>query len=107
MYQQPAVAVIVAPPNSGAATASLVLGIIGLVFGCFSCGIPSLLAIIFGHIGMSQTKDNIKGGRGMAIAGLIMGYVLVVPAIIGTVFFLGYIGLIGGLGAATSTSGGY
>jgi hypothetical protein len=99
---QPAVAFVVAPPASGAATASMILGIVGLVFGCFLCGIPSVLAIIFGHIGLNQTKNDVKSGRGQAIAGLVMGYVLIVPTIIGTIFFLGYLGV---FGAAAATSG--
>jgi hypothetical protein len=78
-----------APPNSGAATASLVLGITGLVVGWCACGLPSLLAIIFGHIGLNQTRNNLKGGRGQALAGLIMGYVLIVPTVLVTLSFGG------------------
>ena len=42
------------------------------------CGLPILPAIILGHLGLAETKKNpaIKG-RGMAWAGLIIGYVLV------------------------------
>jgi len=54
---------------------SLVLGIISLVgcaFGGFLAGIP---AVICGHIGLSRIKRLPSlGGRGMAIAGLITGY---------------------------------
>ncbi|MCL2382844.1 MAG: DUF4190 domain-containing protein [Oscillospiraceae bacterium] len=55
--------------QKGMSIASMVLGIVGLVLGwCFYLFIPlGILAIIFGIIGMK------KGGRGMAIAGLIMG----------------------------------
>jgi hypothetical protein len=96
-FLQPAtVTVVVTPATSGMATASMVLGIIGLVFFCFSCGIPSLLAIIFGHIAISQTKNEAKGGRGYAIAGLIMGYALIIPAILATVYLLSHFG-VGGI----------
>jgi hypothetical protein len=95
-------AVVVAPPASGAALASMILGIVGLVFGCFLCGIPSVLAIIFGHIGLNQTKNDVKSGRGQAIAGLVMGYVLIIPTIIGTIFFLGYLGVFGATVAGSS-----
>jgi hypothetical protein len=101
---QPAVALVVTPPASGAATASMILGIVGLVVGCFMCGIPSVLAIIFGQIGLNQTKNDVKSGRGQAIAGLVMGYILIVPTIIGTIFFLGYLGV---FGAAAASSAGY
>ena len=68
---------VVSPPapkeSSGLAVAALVLGILG-----FFTGITSILAIIFGAIGISQTKRNSNlGGRGMAVAGLVMGIVVV------------------------------
>ena len=54
------------------AIASLVLGIIGLPL-CFLF-IPAVLAVVFGLIALSQLKSNpAQGGRGQAIAGLILG----------------------------------
>src|SRR6187402_2648796 len=72
-YQQ----VLVAPAKTnGMSIASLVLGIVGLIFGFFYV-VPPVLATIFGgvaiyKIGRSQTP---VGGKGMAIAGLVMGIV--------------------------------
>jgi hypothetical protein len=61
------------PPRgstSGLAIASMVLGILWLFW------IGSILAVIFGHVSLSQTqKDPSIGGRGMAIAGLTLGWV--------------------------------
>jgi hypothetical protein len=73
--------------NSGMAIASLTLGIIGLVGGFCTydvTAIASLLAIIFGHIALSQINKSggMIGGKGMAIAGLIMGYLVIVGSII-------------------------
>lgn len=63
--------------TNGMAIASLVLGIIGLVACCLF--VPSLLAIVFGAVAMNQCKnDPTYTGRGMAIAGLIVGVVAVV-----------------------------
>ena len=58
--------------TSGLAIASLVCGI--LVFLTF--GLAGLPAVITGHLGLSAIKKSsgTLGGRGMAIAGLIMGY---------------------------------
>jgi len=99
-YPQPMM--VIAAPNSGVATASMVLGIIGLVFGWCMCGIPSLIAIILGHMGIAQTRDNRLGGRGMAVAGLVMGYVLIIPTIILT--FLLFSGvLFSAIGAGTTS----
>jgi len=48
----------------------MVLGILWLFW------IGSILAVIFGHVSLSQTrKDPSIGGRGMAIAGLTLGWV--------------------------------
>lgn len=59
--------------SSGLAVAALVLGILG-----FFTGITAILAIIFGAVAMSQTKKNPSlGGRGMAVAGFVMGIVVV------------------------------
>lgn len=62
--------------TNGMAVASLVLGIVGVVTFGFIV-IPSVLAVIFGHLGLSNIKKSggELGGRGMAIAGLVLGYI--------------------------------
>ncbi|GII59773.1 hypothetical protein Pth03_81620 [Planotetraspora thailandica] len=75
MYAQPMYA---QPQTSGAAMASLVVGVVGVVVGWCTFGIPCVIAIILGHIGLAQTKDGTKGGRGLAVAGLILGYLILV-----------------------------
>ena len=62
--------------TDGKATASLVLGLLSLVCGLLA-GIP---AVILGHISLSNIRKS--GGRlkgeGIALAGLIMGYISLV-----------------------------
>jgi hypothetical protein len=60
---------------------SLGLGIAGLFLGLFTLGIPCFAAIAMGHQALTDTRDGAKGGRGMAIAGLVLGYAAVVPAV--------------------------
>ena len=56
--------------TSGLAIASMVLGIVWVYW------IGSILAVIFGHVSLSQMRrDETLRGRGMAIAGLSLGYV--------------------------------
>ena len=57
--------------NNGLAIASLVCGLFFFVYG-----IPAVLAVVFGHVALSQIKrsDGAQTGRGMAIAGLVLGY---------------------------------
>lgn len=52
--------------------ASLVLGLVGIPL-CFLF-VPSVLAVIFGIVGLNQVKsDPTQTGRGHAIAGLVLG----------------------------------
>ncbi len=37
--------------------------------------IGSVLAVVFGHIALAQIREHGQGGRGMAIAGLVLGYI--------------------------------
>lgn len=97
-YLPPHVVVTQARPTSGTATASMVLGIIGVLGGWCLFGIPCILAVILGHIALPATKDGTVGGRGMAVTGLILGYLFVIPMIIFTVMVFG-----GMLAASTPT----
>lgn len=58
-YPQPAPVV----PTSGNATASLVFGVIGMLGGFLICGIPCLLAVLFGHLALRETKTGQRGGH--------------------------------------------
>jgi hypothetical protein len=51
------------------AIASLVLGILWLDW------IGSVLALIFGYIALGQIKQLQQGGRGLAIAGITLGWI--------------------------------
>jgi ribosomal protein L40E len=60
--------------NNGFCVASLVLGIISLP--AFLIAIPAILAIIFGIVGLRQVSSPdspTRGGKGMAIAGIVCG----------------------------------
>jgi len=73
-YGQPPAPYPTKPSTNGFAIASLILGILGIF----------LLSVIFGIIALNQTKGGRQGGRGMAIAGLIISgaWVLVFAAIV-------------------------
>ncbi len=63
-----------AKKTSGLAIAALVCGILSFLGG-IALIIPFLLAIIFGHIALSKcNRDPQLGGKGLAIAGLCLGY---------------------------------
>jgi hypothetical protein len=55
--------------TNGMAIASLVCGLLG----CIPWFITGLLAIVFGIIGLGKAKQPQTGGKGLALAGLILG----------------------------------
>ena len=62
--------------TSGLAVASLVFGILSVLTSFLLVGlglINSILAVIFGAAGIVSCKRHGKSGKGLAIAGLIMG----------------------------------
>jgi hypothetical protein len=62
-FQQPGIGLPQPQKTNGMAIASLVLSLVGC----------SLLAIIFGGIAMSQINKGNGTGKGLAIAGLVIG----------------------------------
>jgi type IV pilus assembly protein PilA len=65
--------------TDGKATGSMVLGILSLLL-CFAGWLAGIPAIILGHISRSKIRKSMGRlkGDGMALAGLIMGYISVV-----------------------------
>ncbi|WP_262927891.1 DUF4190 domain-containing protein [Microbacterium sp. NIBRBAC000506063] len=49
--------------------------------------IGSIVAIITGHMSLGKLKTSGEQGRGMALAGLIMGYVGIAFAVLGVLLF--------------------
>lgn len=67
--------------TSGLAISSMVCGILGII-GCFPLlGVP---AVICGHMAMGQIDNGAipLAGRGMALSGLIMGYIQLIMCIV-------------------------
>lgn len=61
----------VARPTNGLAIASMVLGILWVYW------VGSILALVFGYIAKGQINESggQQGGKGMAIAGIVLGWV--------------------------------
>jgi hypothetical protein len=89
--------------TNGMAVASLVLGIIGLIF----CGLTSLPGVILGHIALNKIKRTGEEGQGMAVAGLVTSYITVVLWALCWIIFGGLWLSLLGLSAAASSSAGY
>ena len=61
---------VAGPGTNGFAVASLVCSIATTMI----CGNSSILAIVLGHVARRQIKRTGEGGAGLALAGLIIGY---------------------------------
>ncbi|WP_314647791.1 DUF4190 domain-containing protein [uncultured Microbacterium sp.] len=66
-------------PTSGLAVTSLVCGLASFLLSwLFIPALASIVAVITGHMALKRTKEDPSlGGRGMAYAGLIIGYVVI------------------------------
>ena len=66
---QPTYPVVAPRATNGMAIAAMVLGILWLYW------VGSILALIFGYIALNQIKQRHESGRGMAIAGVVLGWI--------------------------------
>ena len=63
--------------TNGMAIASLVLGILGWLYL-----IPAILALVFGYIARGQIRERGEQGMGLAVAGIVLGWVWIGLAVI-------------------------
>lgn len=71
------------PRTNGLAVAALVLGLCG--FG--------VLPVIFGHVALAQIRRTGDGGSGLAIAGLVLGYLALITGVVVLVLVVLAIGI--------------
>ncbi|MFG1808763.1 DUF1707 and DUF4190 domain-containing protein [Streptomyces sp. NPDC049040] len=76
----------VPPGTNGQAIASLVCGIAAP----FTGGMTSLPAIVLGHVARNRIRQTGQDGDGLALAGLILGYVEVVAFVMLIVAFIAF-----------------
>lgn len=76
------------PPTgtNGLAIASLVLSLLGLT--CY--GVTSVIGVILGIVAMNQVKQSGQEGRGMALAGVIIGGVSIALWVIGIILYVAF-----------------
>lgn len=85
------------PRTNSLAVASLIAGIGAWLLCPF---IAATVAVVCGHIARSQIRVSQEGGSGMAVAGLILGYIQL--AAIGLVVVLWLLGVIALFGASAT-----
>ena len=76
----------VAAGNSGLALASMIVALVSI---CIGGGIGGIVAVVLGHMALNQINRSggMLGGRGQAMAGLIIGYILIGLSVIAAIFY--------------------
>ncbi|WP_405372734.1 MULTISPECIES: DUF4190 domain-containing protein [unclassified Microbacterium] len=91
-----------ARPTNALAIISLVAGIAGLSLLPF---LGSIVAVITGHMSLRAIQTSQEGGRGMALAGTIIGWISLAFYVLGTVAVIAWFLFIAGTVASTTTIG--
>jgi hypothetical protein len=78
-----------APPmqtrqTNGLAIASMVVSLASIVI----CGFPAIVGAIMGHVARRQIRERGEDGDGMALTGVIVGWIVFALSVIGTVAYL-------------------
>lgn len=99
-----------AKQTSTMAIVSMVTGIVGIVLGWnFVPFLASIIAVITGHMARKEIRNS-NGtieGDGMALAGLITGWAMIVLSVLGLILiFLFFGGILAFLGMTASANGG-
>jgi len=68
------------PPHAAGTNGMAIASLVCSLFG-WLCLIGPILGIIFGFVALGQIKQTGQGGRGMALAGIIIGVVAIVVGI--------------------------
>lgn len=92
-YAQPGYSQPYVPEARTMSLVAMIVGIIGIVTGGIFL-VPQILAVVFGHIGLRKEP----AGRGMAIAGLVMGYLTLGLGLLFWILFV-FMGLMMGIPA--------
>lgn len=65
------------PPPQPKSQTNAILALVLSLIGFATCGVTAIVGVIFGHIAMGRIKRGEEDGRGMALAGVIIGYVVI------------------------------
>jgi hypothetical protein len=75
-----------AAQTNGLAIASLVVALASILL----CGFPAIVGAILGHVARRQIRERGQAGDGMALAGIIVGWIVFTLAVIGTIAYVAF-----------------
>ncbi len=87
-----------APKTNALSLVSLISALVGLFIVPV---IGSIVAVVTGHISLHQLKTSGETGRGMALAGVIIGWISVGLMVIGIVILIWFLAVLAASGAAS------
>jgi Domain of unknown function (DUF4190) len=78
-----------APPmavqqTNGLAIASMVVSLASIVV----CGLPAIIGAIMGHVARRQIRERNEAGDGMALTGIIVGWIVFVLSVLGILAYV-------------------
>ncbi|HEY3010952.1 MAG TPA: DUF4190 domain-containing protein [Micromonosporaceae bacterium] len=79
---------VAAPPTNGLAIASMVVSIVSVAPGLCAYGLGGYLGAvgaILGHVARRRIRERGEGGDGMALAGIIVGWIATGLAVLATI----------------------
>lgn len=81
------------PPADGLAIAGFVVSLAGIVIGWFTLALPGIVGAILSGVALHRIKQRERagipvGGRGLAIAGLVIGCVTTGLMLVGFVLYI-------------------
>jgi Domain of unknown function (DUF4190) len=95
-YGQP---MVVSRPTNGMAIAALVCSLAGII-----TGISAPVGAILGHIARRQIRASGEQGDGMALAGIIVGWVITGLYVCGCVVYIAFFATLFGIAGNTGTT---
>lgn len=85
-YQPYGMQPVPAEKNNGLSIASLVLSLVNIIPCFWFLPIPAVLGVVFGFVSRGQmSKQSTTKGKGMAVAGIVVGLVFVA---LGAIFWI-------------------
>lgn len=89
-------------PNNQLALIAMILSLVGLMTWITAIG-----GIICGHIARKQIRETGEGGDGMALTGIIVGYVIAIGGLVAIVLYIIFVIILVAAGAGSSTYSDY
>lgn len=87
------------PPMASRTNPMAIASLVCSIAGLFTCAVSSIVGLILGFVAMNQIKQSGEEGRGMALAGVIIGGAVLALTVIGVIVYFVFI--------AVAVSGGY